>query len=138
MKWLGKTIRAVTLSELMITALILSFVLTSILLLFMNCIILNESNRNFTIAYSAIQTKMEELKNSGFDNLDSYNGTSFNLSGFPVDDGKARIEITDESAGFKRIKITACFRNRNRLIGNDINNCLTSPVELITQIADEE
>lgn len=126
-----------TLSELMITALILAFALTSILLLFMNCIVLNESNRNFTIAYSAIQTKMEELKNSGFDNLPA-TGTSFDLNGFPVDNGKLRIEITDESTTLKRVEITACFRNRNRIIGDDITNCLTSPVELVTQIADEE
>lgn len=130
--------QGVTLVELMITALILAFVLTGMLLLFMNCMILNESNRNFTIAYSAVQTKMEELKNSGFDNLGSYNGTSFDLDGFPVDNGKARIEITDESAVFKRVRITACFMNRNRLIGDDINNCLVSPVELVTQFADEE
>jgi len=35
----------------------------------------------------------------------------------------------------KTVRVVACFRSRNRLIGNDLNNCQTSPVEVDTLVA---
>lgn len=119
----------------MITAGILAFVFASLLLVFINCILLNELNRNFTLAYTAVQDKMEEIKNTDFTGLDALNGTSFDLSGFLLGTAKGKIEITNESSNLKRIRIVACFKSRNRLIGDDINNCQFSPVELITLLA---
>lgn len=124
-----------TLSELLLAAAILVFVLAGLLALFANCLILNETNRNFTLAYSAIQAKMEEIKDTSFDNLDAYNGTSFDLDGFPSGNGKGKIGVSNESTDLKRITISACFMSRNRLIGDDINNCQSSPAELVTLIA---
>lgn len=54
--------RGLTLSELLLTAAILAFVLTGILLIFINGIFLNEANHNLTIAASHAQYVMEELK----------------------------------------------------------------------------
>lgn len=125
-----------TLTELLLAAAILVFALTGLLLLFINCILLNESSRNLSLAYNAIQTKMEEIKNTGFPNLDALNGTSFDLSGFSSGNAKGRIEVSNEYSRLKRIRITACFMNRNRRIGDDINNCQSSPVELITLISE--
>lgn len=124
-----------TLSELLLAAAILVFVLAGLLALFTNCLISNETNRNFTLAYSAIQAKMEEIKDTSFDNLDAYNGTSFDLDGFPSGNGKGKIGVSNEATDLKRIRIVACFKVRNRLIGNDINNCQSSPAELVTLIA---
>ena len=128
-----------TLTELLLTAAILAFALSGLLLLFINAIFLNETTRNTTLAYSAIQTEMEEIKNTAsanldsFNSLDSLNGTSFELTGFSSGNGKGRIEVTNEgSSNFKRIRIRACFMSRNRLIGDNIDNCQSSPVELIT------
>ena len=78
---------------------------------------------------------MEEIKDTIFDNLDAYNGTSFDLDGFPSGNGKGKIGVSNESADLKRITISACFMSRNRLIGDDINNCQSSPAELVTLIA---
>jgi len=127
--------RGFTLAELLLAAAILAFALAGLLALFVNCLVLNETNRNFTLAYSNIQAKMEEIKNMSFDSLDVLDGTSFDLNGFSPGKGKGRIGITDESSDSKRIRIVACFMSRNRLIGNDINNCTSSPVELVTLIA---
>lgn len=124
-----------TLIELLLSAAILAFALTGLLLLFINCIILNETNRNLTLAYNAVQAKTEEIKNKRFDSLDALNGTSFDLTGFPSGNAKGRIEISNEATNLKKIRIVACFMSRNRLIGNDINNCQSSPVELVTLIA---
>lgn len=119
----------------MIAAGILAFVFASLLLVFINCILLNELNRNFTLACAAIQTKMEEIRNTDFDTLDTLNATTFNLFGFSSGNGQGRIEVSNESSNLKRVKIIACFKSRNRLIGNDINDCQSSPVELVTLIA---
>lgn len=54
--------RGVTLSELLLAAAILAFVLTGILMIFINGIFLNEANHNLTIAASHAQYVMEELK----------------------------------------------------------------------------
>ena len=135
-----------TLAELLLAAAILAFALTAILMLFINCIILNEISRSNMLAYSAIQAKMEEIKNTAAaksvdimwwsDALDALNGTSFDLAGFSSGNGKGRITVSNEggSLSFKRITIRACFRSRNRLIGDNIDNCQSSPVELTTLI----
>ena len=135
----GRHLRGFTLSELLLAAAILAFVLTAILMLFLSAIILNEISRSNALAYNAIQAKMEEIKNTAaanFDGLDALNGTSFALAGFSSGNGKGRITVSNEggSLSFKRITIRACFRSRNRLIGDNIDNCQSSPVELTTLI----
>lgn len=127
--------KAFTLSELLLAATILVFCLAGLLLFFVNAIILNETNRNFILAYSAIEAKMEEIKNMNFTDLDSLNGTNFDLNSFSSGNGKGKIVVSSESSGLKQIKITACFMSRNRLIGDDIISCQSSPVELTTFIA---
>lgn len=52
-----------TLPELLLSTAILAFVLTGLLLLFVNCSFLNEGNRNLTIAMTHAQYIMEELRN---------------------------------------------------------------------------
>lgn len=134
--------RGLTLAELLLAAAILAFVLTGILMLFITCIILNEINRSTTLAYNAIQDKMEEIKTTAagdFSSLDALNDTNFDLEGFSADRGQGRITVTNEggSSTFKRITVRACFMSRNRLIGDDMDNCQTSPVELVTLITRE-
>ena len=59
-----------TLSELLLAAAILVFVLAGLLALFLNCSVLNEANRNLTVATSHAQYVMEEIKNeSGLANI---------------------------------------------------------------------
>lgn len=134
--------KAFTLSELMIASLILAFALLGLLTLFIACLFLNESSRNSTLAYSAMQTKMEELsviRSLGdYSNLDSFNGEIDSLNGFPAGRGKYKVTVTDDPvlSGLKIITIKACYMNRNRLVGDDINNCQSSPAELITLIAE--
>lgn len=123
-----------SLAELMLATAILSFVLVGLLLLFVNCTMLNEANRNLTLVYSAIETKMEELKNEDFTQLAAHDAEVFDLSGFAAGDGKGKITVTG-GTDLKTIKILACYMNRNRLIGDDIDNCQSSPVELQTQIS---
>ena len=135
----GKNLKGFTLSELLLAAAILAFALSGLLLLFINAIFLNTASRDIALAYSAIQTRMEEIKDASygdFNNLDALNDTSFDLEGFAAGDGKGRIEVTNEgSTRLKRIRIRACFMSHNRLIGDDIDDCQSSPVQLVTLIA---
>lgn len=59
-----KSFAAFTLSELLLAAAILVFVLSGLLALFLNCLILNEANRNLTMATSHAQYIMEKIKDA--------------------------------------------------------------------------
>jgi len=63
--------KGLTLAEVLIGMAILTFSLVAILALFANCIILNESNRNLTIALSHTQFVMEEIKDTNFSSITS-------------------------------------------------------------------
>ena len=56
-------LKGLTLAELLIAAAILAFVLSGLLLLFINCSLLNEANRNLTVAMTHAQLIMEEIRN---------------------------------------------------------------------------
>lgn len=124
-----------TLVELMLAAAILAFALVGLLVVFINCIILNESNRNFILAYSASQARMEEIKSINFTNLSGLSGTPFSLSGFSTGTSQGRIVVSG-TGRLRNVTIFACFMSRNRLIGDNITNCQFSPARLITQIAE--
>src|SRR3989338_6633303 len=53
-----------TLSELLLAAAILVFVLAGLLAIFANCLILNEANRNLTVARSHAQYIIDEIKDA--------------------------------------------------------------------------
>ena len=61
--------KGLTLAELLLAAAILAFVLCGILILFVNCSFLNESNRNLTLALSHVQYIMEEIKDTYFSEI---------------------------------------------------------------------
>lgn len=56
--------RGFSLSELLLAAAISVFVLACLLLLFINCAILNDSNRNLTIASAHAQYVMEDIRDA--------------------------------------------------------------------------
>jgi len=124
-----------TLSELLLASGIMAFVLTALLSLFISSAFLGTADLNSNIAYDALQTKMEEVKNTSFASLDSLNGT-FDLADMSAATSTGRIVVTDEIPNtLKRVRIIACFMCSNRLIGDNLANCQSSPVELVTFIA---
>ncbi len=54
--------KGITLAEVLLGMVILTFALVAVLALFANCIISNESNRNLTIALSHAQLIIEEMR----------------------------------------------------------------------------
>lgn len=66
-----------TLAELLLAAAILAFALAGTLVLLSACILLNEGNRNLSVAVTHAQYAMEELKNSNFSSIPGYNDVSW-------------------------------------------------------------
>lgn len=60
-----------TLPELLLAAAILAFVLTGILLLFINCMLLNAANRNLALATAHAEYIMEDIKGTDFTGLEA-------------------------------------------------------------------
>ena len=145
--------KSLSLVEVMIAVVILVFALTAILASYANMFILAELSRDSGIAVLALAGQMEELRRTGFDNLDSLNGTNFALGGFTAGNSLGRIEVRT-IAGYldlREVRLVAAFRSRQRIIGEDQNlngvldtasgedlnnnSQLDSSVELITVIA---
>ena len=60
-----------TLAEVILAAAILAFALTGLLALFINCMLLNESSRNRSLATAHAQFVLEEIKNTNFDLIET-------------------------------------------------------------------
>ena len=63
--------KGITLVELLLAAAMLSLVCSMLFLLFVNCILLNEFNRNRTIAATHAQYILEDIKDSDFIGLEA-------------------------------------------------------------------
>ena len=61
--------KGLTLTELLLAVGILVFVLCGMIVLFVNCSFLNESNRNLTLSLSHAQYVMEDIKNTYFSEI---------------------------------------------------------------------
>jgi len=121
--------RGFTLVEVLIAMTILTFCLCGLLATYVNMFFLTSLLRDSILATNSVQAKIEEVRNS----VTSYPALSeFSLEG--IADGKGVIEIGTVAGytGLKKVRIFACFRSRGRVIGNDINNCLSSPIEAVT------
>lgn len=68
-----------TLAELLLAAAILAFVFSGVLLVFINCVFLNEASRNLTVAVSHAEFALEEIKSRDFSNI-SAGSTTWNSS----------------------------------------------------------
>lgn len=66
---MDRKIRAFTLTELLLAAAILAFALSSLLILFIDCFLLNENNRSRSLAIGHAQYVMEDIKNTPFFNV---------------------------------------------------------------------
>ncbi len=126
--------RGFTLWEVLVAVLILAVTLSGALLLVINCVVLNDANRSITLAYSALQTKMEEIKNIPFNNI-SVGNEAFDLTGFSSDKGKGKKEISNVTINnitSRRVLLKACFKSRNRLYGDNITDCQNNTLVNLT------
>jgi Tfp pilus assembly protein PilE len=96
--------KGLTLIEVLIAAAVLIVSCSLVFLLFTNCIILNESNRNLTLAVSHAQYILEEIKNTNFSSIKTsidggtWDWTIATLSGHELT-ALTNEEITTSEAG---------------------------------------
>jgi prepilin-type N-terminal cleavage/methylation domain-containing protein len=102
-----------TLAELLLAAAILAFVLSSLLLVFINCIILNESSRNLTVAVSHAEFALEEIKHQDFSSIASSTwDTSTIVSKGLIPLNSESLVITATGMSPKNINATVNWRDR--------------------------
>ena len=79
--------KGLTLSELLLAAAILAFVLSALLYLFINILFLNETNRNTIIATSHAQFVMEDIRGTSFSAIRSeIDNNQWDWATTPVDE----------------------------------------------------
>ncbi len=140
--------------ELLFASMILVVTLVGSLALFIQCIFLNEINRNYILVTKSLETKMEEAKEAGFYNIFAVcpgtrpqgaicNNDTFDINGFQVGAAKGRVEISNIETTLKQVRIIGSFRSRGRTVGGDVNfdgvvnggENPGSPAELVTLIS---
>jgi len=102
-----------TLSELLMSAAILAYVFSALILLFINAGFLNEANRNKTIAVSHAQFTLEEVKNTLFADIASATWNSATIV------SKGLVSLNNESINIvvtgtepKDVRVTVNWRDR--------------------------
>jgi len=109
-----------TLSELLLAAAILVFVLAGLLALFLNCMVLNDANRNLTLATSHAEYVMEEIKNTAFTSIKSkidngdwdWNTTTIGSKGLTALNNES-IDTNATSTDPLDVTVTVIWKDRN-------------------------
>lgn len=108
--------RGFLLPELLIAVTILAVALTGLLLLFTNCIFLNDANRNLIIATSHAQFAMEEIKNTPFASITSTTWNSATIT------SKGLVPLSNESivinvvgTDLLDVTVTVNWKDRGRI-----------------------
>ena len=140
-----------TLAELLMAILILAIALTGLLQIFIRSSMLTEITRNKTAAMSEASGKMEEIRGSVFESIETnYDGTVFALTQLT---GWGFIEVTSVQAGeLLEVEIAIGWEDKyNRIIGEDAdlngnfvvgsedtdgNGRMSSIVTLVSMLAD--
>ncbi len=124
-------LKGFTLLEVLIATAILAFCLCGLLATYVNMFFLTSLLRDSTLATNAVQAKLEEVRNLGY----ACPSSEFTLNGISASDGKGVVQVSSVNPTLKKIRIIACFRSRGRVIGNDIEECSSSPIEAVTLVA---
>ncbi len=140
-----------TLLELMIAAAVLIVAISGLLATFTGLLSLNENSGSLSLAITAVQDKMEEIRNSDFSTLfATYNGENFEPDGFSPSEAEGNISIDNTTnPDLLEVAVSVSWRSRsNRIIGEDGNlngsldagedlnsdGRLSSPAEVVTLI----
>jgi len=139
-----------TLLEMMIAAGILVVALVGLLAMFTGLTSMNERSENLTMAVTACQDKLEEIRRSNFTAVTvTYNNTRFDPAGFQAADAEGVIYVDNTNPDLLSILVSVSWRERaNRVIGEDQDldgicdagegggdNRLNSPAQLVTLMA---
>jgi len=102
-----------TLVELFLGAMIMAFALTAFLVIFINCIFLNTSNSNLSIATAHAQYALEEIKSTNFTSIASqtWNNATITAKGLtPLNSESIAINVTGTAV--LDVTVTVSWRDR--------------------------
>ena len=110
--------RGFTLAELMVAAAIFLFVLGGILFSYITCLELAEIAKNSSLATHAAKSKLEEIKNTAFNQIyANYHNVSFTAAGL---NGRGVRYVDNSDPDLLHVIIEFCWRQPNgRIIGED-------------------
>jgi len=134
--------------EAILAAAIAAFAVCGMFLMYVAGLELIRVSKNSSIATSAAQGLIEEIRNTPFpDIVSNYNLLKFSVNGIPSSMGVIYVDDTDPE--FLLVTVSVCWRQGNRIIGEDAdlngeldgaedvnhNGIIDSTVELVTQVA---
>lgn len=139
-----------SLVEVILATAILAFALVGILGTYVTCLVLITTSQNVNSATNAAQGIIEEIRSTPFPQIiDSYNGLVFTVNDINGSVGVVYVDDTIDPE-FLDITVSVCWRQGNRVIGEDsnlngtldpgedtmvVNGIIDSTVELKTQVA---
>lgn len=113
--------RGFTLLELMLAATILIVAVAGLLASYVLCFNLAETAKNMTLATTAIQFKLEEIRDHTFGDITAdFDNTTFTVSGFGAGQATGAIYVESITTDILRVTVSVCWRQRgNRIFGED-------------------
>lgn len=157
--------RGFSLIEILLAAAILTFALCAILAAFISCLMLSSTSKNVNIATNVALEIAEQIRSSPFtdvrDSLLVINGQPFTETfpdsdiyrcSFPVavlPSNMVTVYVDTNNPELLEVTISACWKQGNRIIGEDRNlngtleagedsnnnDLIDSPVQVVTRIA---
>ena len=106
--------------ELLVSSLILLVVIVSLLISYIRCLELAELSKNILSATNASRSRMEQIKNTEFDQIAAnHNNVTFTSPNF---NGMGVSYVTTVNPDFLQVTVTFCWRQTSgRVIGEDKN-----------------
>lgn len=135
------------LPEALMATAIAAFAICGLLLMYVVGMDSIRTSKNASVASSAALGLMEEMRNTPFpDIVANYNGLKFSVNNIPTSSGVVYVDDADPE--FLLVTISVCWRQGNRIIGEDANLngeldagedangnlIIDSTVELVTQV----
>ena len=131
--------KAFTLSELLLVVAIMAFVFSSIIITLMACFLLNEMNRNLSIAATHAQYVAEDIKDTastlmGFSGLSAqitdgdwnWNATEINTAGLAALDNET-IATSVSGTSLLDINVTVNWKDRRRSRNMSLETLVAEP-----------
>lgn len=146
-KELRNSVTGFTLLEILLAVGILGSMLCAILVTYASCFVLSATAKNSNISTNAALSLIEEIRSSPFNRIiDDYNGLNFLVNGIPLSRGV--IYVNNANPDFLEVTVVICWRQGNRVIGEDINlngtldagedlngnGIIDSPVKFVTRV----
>jgi len=152
-----KNRKGFALIEMLLATAIAAFAVCGILLMYVAGMDLIRTSKNASMATSAAEGLIERMRSTSFPKIaltpaqdpDGFKDMLFTVNGIPNSMGRVYVDDTDPE--FLLVTISVCWRQGNRIIGEDLNlngqldagedtngsGIIDSTVELVTQVANQ-